>query len=354
MGARAFQDADTPVFRAPQGVLALINQAWNLVRLNLKDSFKTILLPALLFSLSSFVLSVPFSLPFLTEVPLAKLTIVFICMLAGILLWLVGVAAWIFSYCALSRLYSSAITDEKPYPLHACWRHALQNWKSLVLTLFLLLLLTAVLIALDFILLSVGFAVSAAVFTFMSTNMLGHGHNPLSIGMSIVFLLIWGFSVLALLVILITVKGLMFIFPFTSIATHPDEKSPWWPGIRRAFRLVFSNFTHLMLFGIFAFIFACVLSSALHTPVLIWSIVETARISKPTQHQVPLHVQVVFNAWTLLSSFILLAFYSSAFTLAWHDCRVRKEGLDLKLWLYQLMQRRGISPKSNQKGFSHE
>jgi hypothetical protein len=113
--------------------------------------------------------------------------------------------------------------------------------------------------------------------------------------------------------------------------------------MQQAFRLLLSNFPKLTLFGILFFLFSCLLSTILHSPIFLWVALELARLGVPTQHTIPLHLQIGINLWGVLTSFILLPFYSSAITLMWYDCQVRKEGLDLRLWLYRLKQRRGFA-----------
>jgi hypothetical protein len=327
-----------------QGVLTILSEAWNLVRLNLKDCFKTMLWPSLLFGLSSLAFSIPASLTFLTGTPVPKLIISIVCFLAGLLLWLTGMACWSFSYCVLSRLFYSAIVDEKPLSLQACWKHILQNWQSLILTLFLLLLISAGLIVLDLLVFYAGILISAAIFATLGVgNLLHSGQHILTLGMSILFLIVWGFMVLALLVILITGQSLVFTFPFVAIATRPSGPIQWWPCMQESFRLIFSDFPKLILFGITFFLFSCVLSAVLNAPVMLWVGLELSRLGVPTHHTIPMHIQVGLNFWGVLTYFVLLPFYSSAVTLMWYDCQVRKEGLDLKLWLRQLMQRRGFS-----------
>lgn len=320
------------------GVLTLVSQAWNLVRLNFKDCIRLNLWPALLFCLSSLVLSIPSSFPFLGGTSVSKLMLVIGCALLGLFIWLIAMGAWAFSFCALSRLFYSAIVDERPLPVGECWQHALKNWQPLVLTLFFLLLITAALFAIDLILLYVSIMFSAAVLDLLGITFFQNKHDLLMVGMGILFLITWGFAIISLLIVLFNAQGVMFTFPFIGIATRHREQAAWWPGIRQAFRLIYGNFSRLALFGTAFFLFACAVSGALHFPVLAWAGLEISRLGLPTRHAIPIHVQAIIDLWTFLTSFILLSFYSSAMTLMWHDCQIRKEGLDLKLWLHHLRQ----------------
>src|SRR5690348_15900492 len=99
--------------------------------------------PAVLFGLSSLAFSIPSSLTFLTSTPIPKMILSVLSLLAGLGIWFAAMVAGSFSYCVLSRLFYSAIVDEKPLSIQACWQHVQNNWRPLILTLFLLLIILA-------------------------------------------------------------------------------------------------------------------------------------------------------------------------------------------------------------------
>lgn len=331
-----------PILSA-QRAITLVSQSWNLVRANLKDSIFTLFWPLLLFGAGTLLLSIPASLMFLTTSKTSILLITIFCVLAGIAVCLVGLVGWMLSWCVLIRLYYSAIVNEKPLSLKACWHHVLTNWQPLGLTVFVVMAFFTILLITNLLIFFVGIIVSGAAFSALAIIQ----HNGLlKAAMSIVFLLVWGFLVLGLLISMITLQSMISSFPFLAIATHPDPHPPWWPTIRQSFRLVLSNFPRLILFGVLFFLFAFVISMVLHAPIFIWTVVELMRLGVSHQQALPFHLQVGMNLWNMLTQFIMTPLYTGALVLIWYDCQVRKEGLDLELWLQRIIQRRNNTPQT--------
>ncbi|HEY9745425.1 MAG TPA: hypothetical protein V6C99_04335 [Oculatellaceae cyanobacterium] len=318
-----------------RGVTVLISQAWNLIRNNLKECVQIVLWPALLFGLSSLVFAIPSGLTFLTKTSISQILLSLFCIVLGLVLWFGAIILGTASYCTLSRFFYSVITDEKPLSVQQCKQHTRKNWQQLLLTLFLNSFVLSGCVVLDIFLVIVGILASSAVLTALGR----HPDGLLSVIMLILLLIVWSFLLLAVMTVLISMQSLLFSFPFVAIAARRSDDMGWWHSMKQAFQLTFTNLPKLLCFSVAFFLFTCVLSAVLHALPTIWAVLEFFRIGHPHTATFPLHVQAVMQFWTSLVSFVMLPLHCSALTLLWYDCQVRKEGLDLKLWLEQLRRR---------------
>jgi hypothetical protein len=329
---------------APQGVITLISRAWNLLRLNLKKSMMTMLAPTLLLTVFYIVISIPASQTFLTPTPASRLAISATTGLLGLGLGILSFLFWGVSCCALIRLYYSTIVRETPFTLRECWTFVNRIKWPLILMLALSLVLMVVFVIVDFLLFFAGMLTSAALFGLLGTMSAATQSGLLAI-MLIFAMILWGFVVLSLLLILVTTQGFCFVFPIISLATSETVEIPWWKHLLAGYRMILSNLPRLILFALALFAFSIVVSMVMNTPILLWAWLERARLGVSEQHHVPLYVHAMLNLWRSLADLFLIPFYISAATLFWYDCRVRKEGLDLQLWLAGILRRRGKQPE---------
>jgi hypothetical protein len=327
-----------------QGILSLISRAWNLLRLNLRNSLILMLAPTLLLMFFSILIAIPASQTFLTPTLLHQLAISILLGLLAVGAGLAYFILWGFSCSALIRLYYSAIVNSEPISLKEALLFVKQVWPRLLGLMGLFVAGVFGFAVLDFLILFLGILMSTAAFAVLG-SLVHVGNNPILAAMIIFFLLLWGFLVLVLLVGLMSFEGFFLMFPFIAVSTEPDPTSrSWFRSVLNSYKLVFANMPRLVLFSIALFFFSLTLSLVLNAPAFLWAFLEMTRLGVSKQHYLPMYIHVVMNLWQNLVHLLLTPFYLSAVTLFWYDCRVRKEGLDLQLWLEQLTHRRKLHP----------
>jgi hypothetical protein len=334
-----------PVIYPAQGVLTLISRAWNLTRSNLKVGILTLLPPTLLITGIQMLSSMLASRTVLTPTSLQALAGQL--MLAGLslLLLIPYFYLWIFSSCALSRYYFSAIVGEPPLRLRDCWAFVGKHWLAYLGLATGLGVASTVVAVLNLIILALGIGLASLLITTLATNLLHIGNALMPSIMLILFLLFWGFVILSLFLSLATLQTFFLLFPLVAVSTAPTGKEDWWPLIRNAYRLLFGNFPRLLIFALGLFFMMCAMTGVLMMVPSLWAVVEKTRTGLSYADRLPMHVQVVFNLCSSLASLIVNPFLISAVTLLWYDCLVRREGLDLRLWFNQLARRHSHPPE---------
>jgi hypothetical protein len=333
-----------PVIIYPaQSLMSLLSRAWNLLRTNLKSSLLLMMGPTILITAFHLLVSLLSSQTFLTPTSAAGLTFTLLIVLACILLALPCFFFWIFSCCALSRLYYSAIVSEAPITIRACWHYLQKIWLPLTLLIVALSVILFIFIIVNFLILYLGILLSVLVLTGLGLATGNFQH--LGPGVTIIFfLLIWGFVVLAATISMISFQGFFFAFPLLAISTATNIKTTWWQHLSKSYKLLFENIHRIIPFAMILFFFSWILLGVLMSPAWIWSILELARLGINQQDHIPMHIQTVVNIWSSLANLLVLPFHISALTLFWYDCLVRKEGLDLKIWFNRILRRQGKNP----------
>lgn len=335
-----------PVIYPAQGNITLLSRAWNLFRLNLKKCV-LVLLPSVLLSTLIHLLSIQLAGgKVLTQVTMTELMQKLKLSLAIVGLSIPNCFLWVFCSCVISRYLYTAIIGNQPLPLKHCVRFVLKKWLVLGLLTLVLGLVFVVMLFITMVLFYLGIIFSGFLLAYIGTRLFHSVNTAVSAVTAIVVLLVWGFTMLSLMALLISFQTFLFVFPLMAIANAPDEQIPWWPLIRNSYRVVFANAPRLMGFALAQFFLALVIAAVIQSPVLIWAGIEYSRLGMSTPFTVPLHVQTVLNLWSTLASFVLMPFHISAFTLLWYDCQVRKEGLDLVLWFNSILQRQGRDPQT--------
>lgn len=334
------------VIYTSQPITTIISRGWNLLRLTFKDSVLLALIPTVCFTLAIMLFTFPASWTFLTPSGEAAMARDLVALALSVPVWLLFFVLWGFSNCALIRLYYSAMVLDAPLSVKDCWRFVWGIKWPIMLLMLVFTLMLAVFVALDFLILLVGGLMSMAAFGALG-SFAGIAQNWLLTLMMIFFLLLWGFAVLTVTIGLMTVEGFFFVFPFIALSTAPQGPDrPSLPSlVGQAYRLLFSSLPRLVVFAIALFVFSSVLSTVLNAPIIVWASAEMLRQGVTQQHHLPMHVNLAINIWGSLIHLVLSPFYTAAITLFWYDCRVRKEGLDLRLWFNQMIQRRGKRPE---------
>lgn len=331
----------TRVIYPAQNVLTLLSRAWNLFRSHFKVSILMMLPPLLLLTVAHLLTSLISSQTFLTPTSFQALSFQLLAALISVCMLVPYFFVWVLSSCALSRYYFSAIVSETPLSMKDCWRYIGKNWLSyLGITLGLGGISVGLTVA-NLILLGIGVFISFMILGGLSVLLPHGGNNFLPGVMVLMFLLIWGFTILTTVVSMMTFQGFSFSFPLLAFSTAPQTPTAVWPLIQKSFKLLIDQFPRLLLFAIAVFFLSMIMMAVMMGPAGFWVIVELSRLGVNQQHYLPLHVQIVLNLWSCLANLIMYPFHVSAVTLLWYDCLVRKEGLDLKLWLNQLIHRQG-------------
>jgi hypothetical protein len=194
----------------------------------------------------------------------------------------------------------------------------------------------------DFVILFFGLMMSTAAFTGFIAYAAAK-QNLVLIAMIVLFLLLLGSVVLAIVITLTTVQSVCFFAPFLATATDSEPGSFNWKRIWHVARLELANTPRLLLFTLAFFGFSIILSATLNTPAILWNWFEMTRLGVEQQYMIPFHVQLITNLWESFVGLFLMPFHTAVLVLFWYDCQVRKEGLDLQLWLQNLRIRRGVS-----------
>lgn len=336
--------ASPSVIYPAQGIMLLISHAWNLLRANLKSSILIILAPTLLFTLFHLLVGLLSGQTFLTSTTVSALTQDLLVGAVLILLAIPCFGLWIFSCCTLSRLYYSAITQEQPLSVKACWQYTLKRWFPTLGVTITLSISLLVMLALDFFILFIGLSLSFFILGALAVSTGNFQHIGSQV-MMFLFLLVWGFVVLTFTIGMASFQGFFFTFPLLALSTGPSAPGSIWPRLKEAYRLLFKNLIRLTLFGVVLFCFSGALSVVLMSPAWIWAVLEMARLGLSQQHYIPLHVQSVLNIYSSLASLLMLPFHISALTLLWYDCQVRQEGLDLRIWFNRILERQNRQPE---------
>jgi hypothetical protein len=336
--------SSVPIYPA-QGILTLISQAWNLLKINLKSSLLIVSGPALLLTLLHFLISTLSSQNFLTPATGDTLTMKLLVAILVVLLAIPSFCIWIFSACALSRLYYSGIIHSKSFTPKECWLYIRKAWPILSLLIIVLSIMLVVMLVLDFLVLFLSISLSALVIGALSIS--SGSLSTMGPGLMLFFfLMVLGFLVLAFTIGLGTFQGFFFMFPLIAIATDMSHPILWKKKLKEAYLLLFKNFPRLIVFALALFCFSAVLTTVLLSPVWLWAILEMTRLGISQQHYIPLHIQSVLNISSSLANLVILPFHMSALTLLWYDCQVRSEGLDLLIWFNNLICRYGKHPST--------
>jgi len=327
-----------------QNTITLVSRACNLMKTNLKAGIILILPPILLLTGVNLLVSMLSGGTFLTTASPWAMGMKLGLALAGLLLLIPCLFLWVFCGAALSRLYYSAIVGDKPLSVRDCCRHVWKNWLTYTLLTAGLGLISMTLMGINLLLLILGVFLSSTLMIRLGPT-LGHfGGNMFTGSMLVLFLLVWGFTILAATIGILIFQCFFFIFPLLSISTTPRNQLEWWPRVRAAYRLMFARFTQLLLFSLSLGLFSMVLGGVLMSPAFMWMFIELQRLGIGQQHHVPIHIQTVINIWSSLANLVIYPFQISACTLLWYDCQVRQDGLDLQLRFNRMVHRKGFQP----------
>lgn len=344
-----------PTFYPAQGYLTLIGRAWNLFRRNWKTGMLLMSGPVLFQTLLSILGSWLSSGTFLVSTTNNKLLGVAFIALLTIAGWFLYMFVWGFCACALSRFYYSAIIQETPSSLKACWAFIRQNVASLLALFFLALVGLVFMTLLDGLLLFIGGLTSGFFIGALAVSGRLLLNPTASSVMMVVFLLLWGFAILGLLLSFISLQSFSLMGPFLTLVTAPSAvRLSSWQAIQKSMRQVFSNIPRLIPFTLLLFFFTWVILLTLTSPVLLWAGLEFKRLGADQQHHIPLYISTAINVARGLVELVSAPFLVSAFTLFWYDLRVRKDGLDLRLWFNKLLRNRGQQPADYHTDLSME
>lgn len=331
-----------PVIYPAQGSATLISRSWNLFRKHLKTGVLVMLAPTAVYFIFLLLLGVIASQGFLIATTQQRLTLVLLLAVGAVAL--LGLFFLLYGYCccALMRYFYGAITMPAPWPIRECWDLV---WRRRWTVAALLCLAAAAMIAfavVDTLIFYLGVLLSVMTLAALG-GVAGIMQSPMMVVIAVVAFLIFGFVVLAVLIGLFSTEWFMVIFPLLSVATAERERS-LGAHLAEGLGLLGHNFARMLLFALALFLFSAIVSMALHAPVYAWAMYEQGRLGMTSQVALPLHVSAVINLWTGLINIILMPFYISTLTLFWYDCKVRAEGLDLRLWFRNLAGRRGADP----------
>lgn len=312
------------------GLCTLIGRGWNLFKFNLKPSLILMLIPTILFTFVSILASIPGSTITMTN---ATADQAFISVIAISVAVLLGIVAWFLSMyacTALTRIYYSALVQEKPLSFRESLRF-IRKHCGLLFVVFLGIGLACMIFSfLDIAGFMAGFFAVTAFITYVMAKA-----APLSQVGAVIAAILIGFSTLFGVFLLITYQIFLCLFPLVAIATSPGEGV--FKAMAHSLRLLFTHSKRALIFGSLLLTLYFLLALILQLPSLFWLAMEFQRLS--TQQEltspgvIPLHLSVASHIWSSLTHIILWGFMFAAITLFWYDCQVSSEGLDIRLAL---------------------
>jgi hypothetical protein len=328
---RSFEPA--PIY-GPTDVVILISRGWNLVKVNLKASLSLMLIPSVIFALNSVLAAIPASMPAATSATPTQLFTSLAVFMTSIALSLSGGLVFILLCSVLIRIYHATIVRGEPMPVREALQGLKRTWPGLLLLYIVNIALYLAFIVMDAVVFAGGGFFAVFLIGLTSTQ----SAQVVKIGGVITALGI-GCITLVLFASLISIQSMMLTFPLIAMSISNGQQMS--KAAISAVRLLFGNIPRTILFGFLIFLLVVVLSLSCGSPVYIWGALETQRMGSELPPGVfPLHVQIVANLWSNLVNIFLVPLMLGAATLFWYDCKVRREGLDLRLRFNRLVNGR--------------
>lgn len=337
----------SPIYPATEAT-TLLGRAWNLFKTQPKNSIKLIAIPTLLMAVQGLLMSVPAATNALVKGPVLTAVVSLSAVILALIAGLVASVLSGFSFCALARLYASALVQAEPFSLKNCIDHVKKHWAPISGVMLLNLGGYALFALMDLIIFLVG------VF---AATMLGQLYKYDSLIVKLgatVTLILGGSAFFVMLLTLISIQILLLSMPLVTIANpelcldrqksknNQPKRLTFGTILGYSYRLVFANFPKALRYGAFMFAFLIVLGTVMRLPMDIWMGFEYMRSfqdSHGAPGMLPAHVTAIVQTWYSLIAACLMPFSMSAVTIFWYDCKVTKEGLDLRLWLARLTEK---------------
>lgn len=318
-----------------QDSCSLINAAWNLLKKNLKPSLVIAIVPVIgMIGLNIFITFLQ-SGNTLNGLPsLSTMMFKFIVALVA-MFWSIALSfLWAGSFVVLTRYYFFTVIQDTPLTISQCIQHVRQRWFSFCVYLvcsFLIAVIafvieTALFFGLSFILTWVLITVQATLSQYMPSLI------------SISFFVIIGFIALLSFIVLIAAQTMLYLFPLLSFATETGDKKSWSSYVKQSMALTFKNMFRITLFLTLLAIITLVINIVVSYPVWLWIGLEVTRLGVGgVQHfLLPFHIHLTLSFLTSGIQLIQFPLQAAALTLFFYDCKVRREGLDIQIWLNRL------------------
>ncbi len=332
-----------PLIYSAVSPATLLSRGWNLLRYHLKPSILLMMIPAFLGVIGSFLFLIPSAFPVMTQNnPVGAFFFMFLLGMG-----VVGLSVIVRLLCMsiLSRMYYRTLMKGVPTPFWEAFKGALKS-KQAFFALLVLFLAVSVL-AIGFFILDMflfGFSMLAIyifgallVVAFVIPNFI---FQFLFAIIAIVLFIIGGGLVALSLVSIITIQAALCLFPIVGAAN--TNKTGFLEVIEsglQSLRLLRTNLFRTLVFGFLLFVLYTVLSLAMTLPLQTWFILEVIFNRPDDLTLVPIHKSLMMSIYQALTFSILWPYIFAAITLFWYDCRVRSEGLDLRLMLHQMNER---------------
>lgn len=334
------------------GAGMLIGRAWSLFRQNLKAGLLLILIPAILFALQGVFASIPSAFQTTATPSLVQIGFTLISIIGSVLLFTAATLAALLASLVLTRIFWSCLMGGKPISVGeslAFFRN-FRVMAAILATSVVALALYVVFLLIDFFILTLGVMIASMVFGMVAGQIqqAGFGNVLALSAVSLIYMVIVGCLIMGLTLALLGVQILLLNFPFIALATGTGKHL--MRDIGKSLRLFFANLPKAALFGSLLVVFMLVVYLVLTAPIVsIWVPFEMQRMQSAGNQppgMLPFHVMVIINFWTSVLTVLSLPYMFAAFTLFWYDCRVNREGLDLRLWFVDLCRRRDIMVKT--------
>lgn len=359
----------------PMSTTTLIGRSWNLMKRNAKVAFSLILAPILMFTLTSFLLTLPSSFQTLSGSSGNYLVMIVLVFALSMVLSLCAWWVLLLACCAISRVYYLALTRGEPGTIGEALRFVASRWVKLTGLYGLLVFLNLLFIFPYGFVMLVGFLATA----FLMQQVALLNASTMQIGGGLLLVLI-GFLTVAALSFLFILQILINIFPINLIAAAEEEPSPApnepskrgfiaiisasldhiaedgisvFRTMGAFFGMMFRNLPRVAAFGLALMVFYAFLALFLQIPMFIWLSFELHQLSLNPESLssavLPMHVHLISQLWSSLVNAIVWSFTFASITLFFYDCKVRTEGLDMKLTLanFEASASQRLSAKRN-------
>ncbi len=328
----------------------LLSRAWNLLRYHLKPSILLMMIPAFLGVLSSLLMLLPSALKGMAGVNSFSLFIV--AFVLGVLLLYFTILVRFFCLAGLARMYYHTLVEGTVISLRESFKRAVKSRSAFLAMLLLFsgtLLLGTGFVVLDVVAFFVGMIGVYVLGAFLMVALVVP-NAIFQIALLIVALgvFIMGSAFIALVLIaMMSFQGAVCLFPAVSVAnTNQTGFLATLEEGLASYRLLTKNWVRVVLFGILLYVLYMVLSLALMLPLQVWFLLEI--IFNPGTDPaalMPIHKSLIMSVYQALVFSVIWPFIFAGATLLWYDCRVRSEGLDIRLLLHRMSERLRVKSK---------
>lgn len=326
----------------------IVSRALSMIKSQLKQVLLMLLIPLVFMFLYGLLINLP-ALTTGGKNPAVAAVLTLIGVLGGLGFAILGGISTSLVSLILARQFYSSLIYETPLSI----KENLAFFKNLKVIVFVIVhtvivgVLYSIFLILDFIILWFGIIAAGGTLGFLSELLKKsaiaslQGMDVLMTAGGIIYMLVIGFVVVALLLMLIGIQLMLLLSPYVTMITS-DGKDFFTP-YKEAYFLVFRNFSKMLPYSMMLIIFNALLFYSILLPVfgigvpliIMWQKMDpNAMVSTGVAY----HLKVIGNLLSSLTGVITAPLILASVTLFIYDCRVKTDAFDLQLWLARMAQ----------------